>query len=153
MYYILVWSASSFLLASQTAEPWGATAPQGISSYLDNGWSYGSEIFNGIVRISLLHIRFESISAIDTLKKVMVEITFGKNSKFRKRGMCPDWKGKSSVFTEYLDHLDIGKVDFFQDCRKWQSGQCGIGFVPPKRVRCATIFRYRYFRYFGYGIE
>ena len=70
--------------------PWGATAPKGISSYLDNGWSYGSEIFNGIVRISLLHIHFEPISAIDTLKKVMIEINFEKKLNFRKKEMCPD---------------------------------------------------------------
>ena len=36
---------------------------------------------------------FEPISAIDTLEKVMVEINFEKKLNFRKKEMCPDWKG------------------------------------------------------------
>ena len=41
---------------------------------------------------------FKSISAIDTLNKVMVEITFEKNLNFCKREMCPDGKGIKICF-------------------------------------------------------
>ena len=50
----------------------------------------------------------------------------------------------NSVFRQYLNHLDSGRVNFFQECRGLQIGQLSTGFVPPKRGRCATIFRYRY---------
>ena len=33
---------------------------------------------------------FKPISAIDTLDKVMVEITFGKNLFFEREEICPD---------------------------------------------------------------
>jgi hypothetical protein len=86
------------LLASQTAKPWGAIAPQGISSYLDNGWSYGSEIFNGIVRISHRLERLQTDFGYRYARQSYGRNNFWKKFIFRKRGNMPRLKRNKNQF-------------------------------------------------------
>jgi hypothetical protein len=94
-------------LASQTAEPWGAIAPQGISSYLDNGWSYVSEIFNGIVRISHWLERLQTDFGYRYARESYGRNNFWKKIYFSKERNMPRSKRNKILFSRNISSILI----------------------------------------------